>query len=594
MGSCCSSDAADDGAAADARGALRENSTSSSIALNVGTFADFESAFDLPPAALAKVCGQGGFCKVVIAQARQAAGTGTGTTLADRPISSGSSDLSRPLLDAEDPSGNGVIENAPQTYQDALERPAKGASVAVKIFKTAFKATSELFYHEVAVLTRLRRAYFAKLANGVGATFGGNYVVEFYGAYHNPRARQDLLVIEYCAGGELFDRIVQHDFFSEAVAAHYLKMTARSLLFCHSNGVLHGDIKPENFVFLSEHPQAPLKLIDFGLAVVDGVISTAGGRSARKIVGTPEYLAPETVTSRLYQFSNDVWALGVLLYIMLAGTFPFYGKTKLLLYNQIKAGVFKTKGCPWDTMSDECLDLLHKMLTVDHTKRPTLQQVLLHPWLHHRRASGDKPLPKEARHKLRQFQLRSKFRAAVRTVTVGGSLFRRARTLSAQRSSSSSSPKSPILLEDDGDSHCSSGFHGASKDSNDDTASGESSLNSSPSPPSQKITCAAGFDKASCRNPLHVHQVQSELANLLPGEFSQDNLMTIFKSLWEHVVDNNDATIDMTKFTKAMENCRQSEGKLQSVCRCAKCVLQRFYFATVNNTLDFPVMYVFN
>ena len=65
MGSCCSSDAADDGAAADARGALRENSTSSSIALNVGTFADFESAFDLPPAALAKVCGQGGFCKVL-------------------------------------------------------------------------------------------------------------------------------------------------------------------------------------------------------------------------------------------------------------------------------------------------------------------------------------------------------------------------------------------------------------------------------------------------------------------------------------------------------------------------------------------------
>ena len=86
------------------------------------------------------MCDSACYCaQVVIAQARQAAGTGTGTTLADRPISSGSSDLSRPLLDAEDPSGNGVIENAPQTYQDALERPAKGASVAVKIFKTAFK-----------------------------------------------------------------------------------------------------------------------------------------------------------------------------------------------------------------------------------------------------------------------------------------------------------------------------------------------------------------------------------------------------------------------------------------------------------------------
>ncbi|KAJ4807317.1 hypothetical protein LUZ62_019883 [Rhynchospora pubera] len=141
-------------------------------------------------------------------------------------------------------------------------------------------------------------------------------VVELKGVYEDKQSVH--LVMELCAGGELFDRIIAKGHYTERAAAGLLRTIVQIVHTCHSMGVMHRDLKPENFLLQSKAEDAPIKATDFGLSVF-----YKEGETFRDIVGSAYYIAPE-VLKRKYGPEADIWSIGVMLYIFLCGVPPFW------------------------------------------------------------------------------------------------------------------------------------------------------------------------------------------------------------------------------------------------------------------------------
>ena len=147
-----------------------------------------------------------------------------------------------------------------------------------------------------------------------------------------------------CTGGELFDRIIQEEYFSEEMAAKVFRQILQALNYCHSNNIVHRDLKPENFLFVSQDRDADLKIIDFGLSKI-----MEGGRLQRMNTraGTPYYISPEVLAGN-YDVSCDMWSAGCMLYILLCGYPPFYGDDNNEILQMVSRGEFDFDGEEWD------------------------------------------------------------------------------------------------------------------------------------------------------------------------------------------------------------------------------------------------------
>lgn len=192
------------------------------------------------------------------------------------------------------------------------------------------------------------------------------------------------LVLEYCAGGELFDYIVKKTRLEEPEAAQIIYDLMRVLSFIHVNGFAHRDLKPEN-VLLDEKHQ--IKLIDFGLAANCSAANMAINRNQASIdqlstcCGSVTYAAPELISGALYSGTAvDVWSAGVMMYAILVGQLPFYDNSISKLYQKIQDGALNIPSY----VSQDATDLIRKMLTVDPKRRATVSEVLMHPWLRNR------------------------------------------------------------------------------------------------------------------------------------------------------------------------------------------------------------------
>lgn len=143
------------------------------------------------------------------------------------------------------------------------------------------------------------------------------------------------LVFDLVTGGELFEDIVAREYYSEADASHCIQQVLFSVQHCHENNIVHRDLKPENLLLASRSKGADVKLADFGLAIeVDDKLGWFG------FAGTPGYLSPEVLKKEPYGKAVDLWACGVILYILLVGYPPFWDEDQQKLYGQIKAGAY--------------------------------------------------------------------------------------------------------------------------------------------------------------------------------------------------------------------------------------------------------------
>ncbi|EMS64675.1 Calcium-dependent protein kinase 29 [Triticum urartu] len=226
-------------------------------------------------------------------------------------------------------------------------------------------------------------------------------IAEFRGAFED--AESVHLVMEFCSGGELFDRITAKGSYSERQAAAVCRDILTVVHVCHFMGVLHRDLKPENFLLASPADDAPLKAIDFGLSVF-----IEEGKVYKDIVGSAYYVAPE-VLHRNYGREIDVWSAGVILYILLCGSPPFWAETEKGIFDAILVGQLDFSSSPWPTISESAKDLIRQMLNRDPKRRITAAQALEHPWLKEGGAS-DRPIDSAVLSRMKQFKAMNKLK----------------------------------------------------------------------------------------------------------------------------------------------------------------------------------------
>lgn len=171
-------------------------------------------------------------------------------------------------------------------------------------------------------------------------------------------------------GGELFDKIVEYEYYTEKDAADLVYQITSIVKYLHDKKITHRDLKPENLLFEDESAKK-LKLCDFGLAekFVDGKLMF-------DIVGSPTYMAPEIMENKGYDKSVDMYSIGVIMYILLCGYPPF----------EPEEGIIELEfpSPEWDNISQSVKDVITLLLDNDSKKRLTAEELLKHPWV-----SGD-------------------------------------------------------------------------------------------------------------------------------------------------------------------------------------------------------------
>ncbi|CAN6170856.1 unnamed protein product [Urochloa humidicola] len=232
---------------------------------------------------------------------------------------------------------------------------------------------------------------------------GQRNVVAIKGAYEDHQHVH--IVMDLCAGGELFDRIKQRGRYSEREAAELTRIIVGVVEACHSLGVMHRDLKPENFLLANKDNDMSLKAIDFGLSVF-----FKPGQIFTDCVGTPYYVAPEVLRKR-YGPEAEMWTAGVILYILLSGGEPpFWAETREGIFDAVLKGVIDFCSDPWPGISECAKDLIRRMLNPCPAERLTAHQVLCHPWICDQGVAPDRLLDPAVLSRIKQFSAMNKMK----------------------------------------------------------------------------------------------------------------------------------------------------------------------------------------
>ncbi|GAB0493250.1 hypothetical protein MMPV_004526 [Pyropia vietnamensis] len=284
-----------------------------------------------------------------------------------------------------------------------------GEEVAVKVINKAGYDARELEYvvREVAIMRSLNHPN----------------IVSTYDIFET--STHLYLVIELCEGGELFDIVADHGHLSEQRASQVMRSIVRGLEYLHSEGICHRDIKPENILVKSKSWPLEVKLADFGLANFINEAdppspeppgssndsgASSGIRPMATVIGTPGYVAPEVVKRSPYGPPVDMWAAGVVLYILLSGKMPFYGRTDVECVRRIAAGTYSLPPREWGRISPDAVSLVRALLQLNADRRLTASGALQHRWLAAPERLSTIPLTNDLRG---LHSVRRKFRRAV-------------------------------------------------------------------------------------------------------------------------------------------------------------------------------------
>ncbi|XP_068423682.1 calcium/calmodulin-dependent protein kinase type II subunit gamma isoform X22 [Clinocottus analis] len=238
------------------------------------------------------------------------------------------------------------------------------------------------------------------------------------------------LVFDLVTGGELFEDIVAREYYSEADASHCINQILESVSHIHQHDIVHRDLKPENLLLASKMKGAAVKLADFGLAIE----VQADQQAWFGFAGTPGYLSPEVLRKDPYGKPVDIWACGVILYILLVGYPPFWDEDQHKLYQQIKAGAYDFPSPEWDTVTPEAKNLINQMLTINPAKRITADQAIKHPWVCQRSTVASMMHRQETVECLRKFNARRKLKGAILTTMLVSRNFSASKSLLNKKS----------------------------------------------------------------------------------------------------------------------------------------------------------------
>ena len=236
-------------------------------------------------------------------------------------------------------------------------------------------------------------------------------IIKLYEVYENES--YIYLIMEYCRGGELFDRVIakteKGQQYTEKEAASLFKQIMSAINYCHKNGIVHRDLKPENLLFLSKSDNSPIKVIDFGMS--KRFDSSTKIMSER--VGTAYYISPEVLKGK-YDEKCDIWSAGVILYIIICGYPCFNGDTDDDIFKAILKGKIQFPSPEWDNISNDAKELIKKMCC-SPDKRLTAEQVLNEVWVKDNAPNSNKALLPVMMDGIKEYAKSNKFRKAVLT-----------------------------------------------------------------------------------------------------------------------------------------------------------------------------------
>ncbi|XP_022663126.1 myosin light chain kinase family member 4-like isoform X2 [Varroa jacobsoni] len=264
---------------------------------------------------------------------------------------------------------------------------SSGRQVAAKIIKTITSRESLAVEREVEVLNRFRMH--PKL-------------LTLLGVYRGPK--EMILVTEFVAGGELFERVVAEEFcLTEQDCVQFLRQILDAMDFVHVQNVLHLDLKPEN-ILCTDASGYNIKIIDFGLAQH---YDPSG--DLRILFGTPEFVAPEVISYEPVSPKSDMWSIGVITYVLLSGLSPFMGDTDDQTFQNVISVDYEFDADAFEDISSEAVAFVKRLLVKEPTLRPSCEECLLDPWL-----SGDIDNPSRKKilintKKLKSFVVRRKW-----------------------------------------------------------------------------------------------------------------------------------------------------------------------------------------
>ncbi|XP_004629710.1 serine/threonine-protein kinase 17A [Octodon degus] len=202
------------------------------------------------------------------------------------------------------------------------------------------------------------------------------WVINLHEVYETPS--EMILVLEYAAGGEIFDQCVadREDAFKEKDVQRLMRQILEGVHFLHTHDVVHLDLKPQNILLTSECPLGDIKIVDFGLSRI-----VKNSEELREIMGTPEYVAPEILSYDPISMATDMWSIGVLAYVMLTGVSPFLGDNKQETFLNISQMNLSYSEEEFDGVSESAVDFIKGLLLKKPEDRATAEECLRHPWL---------------------------------------------------------------------------------------------------------------------------------------------------------------------------------------------------------------------
>ncbi|XP_070779507.1 myosin light chain kinase, smooth muscle isoform X2 [Enoplosus armatus] len=241
-----------------------------------------------------------------------------------------------------------------------------------------------------------------------------------------------VMVMEFIAGGELFERIVDDNFqHTEHASIHYMQQILEGIAYMHQQNIVHLDLKPENIVCV-DTTGTSIKIIDFGLAM-----RLDGNTPLKVMQGTPEFVAPEVINYEPVHSATDMWSIGVICYILLSGESPFQGNSDTETLALVTAAQWEFDEESFDEITDEAKSFISSLLNKDTRRRMSCEEALAHPWIA-AFDSGDLVTTKNlSKDKMKRFLARQKWKKA------GKAMLALKRMALLSKGDNSGSPTSP-------------------------------------------------------------------------------------------------------------------------------------------------------